>query len=438
MPDFIFPLPPLQEVVLPNATLPAQVPVVKDLVELLPKDPIQLEQTVTYQWGVVRRKETKVFVTPTMPGEHVFVVEVDDEKGMRHSVRCRITVNPDPKSLWKIIDPPEDAKYRKPHTATIAFDNGGWRPDGVNRHVRIIGASRRGRAHENGGSFRDDDMGFLWNKNMFLLAVADGAGSARFSREGSRLAVKNALASAQESLSKTWPKNLEDVGKALVRAAYSGFESIAKLVDGENKETDSTDKPVEWRDFNTTLLLAAVRRGFFGKTQIVAFSIGDGAIAWCSHSGGKLMCAPDTGTAGGETRFITTPTIWKNASSNWDSFRGRIFTIEVPDREAKTGCLVMMSDGVSDPFFETNEDLSDVDQWKNFLKELPTTPDDFSGSSDPESEANRLLDWLSFYRTGNHDDRTILILRPRTTPWFTTCRASNASENHHAPQQRKS
>jgi hypothetical protein len=89
-------------------------------------------------------------------------------------------VNPDPKSLWKVIDPPADAPFFKK-----SIDHRNISSATVN----IVAASRRGRSHEHAGTFRDDDFYINvsdesgWN----VLLVADGAGSARFSREGSRI-----------------------------------------------------------------------------------------------------------------------------------------------------------------------------------------------------------------------------------------------------------
>ena len=408
----VAPLPPVAEFRLPNATLPVANPVVGDLAAFLPGAPVPNEAAHDCDWGRIERTGTAIRVTPRKPGEHEYRIDVGAADGSRHSVLVRITVNPDPKSLWKVVEPPDGARFPKPHTATIAHET---------KSVRIVGASHRGRSHENAGAFRDDDMGVLIDRkhDVFLLAVADGAGSAAFSREGSRLAVSVALDSARESLFKrNWPDNLEEVGKVLMRAAYAGFQSIVKTVEESNKATGPESKPLKWKDFNTTLLLAAVKRLRFGKLRIAAFSIGDGAVSWTSARRTELLCVPDSGSAAGETRFLTTNDVWKDASKDWESFRKRIFTIEVPKGESKTGALFLMTDGVSDPLFETDADLKDDAQWKAFRNELPTTPDDNAGRSDPEAEAKRLLDWLSFYREGSHDDRTILVFRPTSRPMF--------------------
>jgi hypothetical protein len=64
----------------------------------------------------------------------------------------------------------------------------------VRGDIRIAAASRRGRSHEHAGSFRDDDfyINHCQETGWSVMLVADGAGSAVNSREGSRIAVKTA------------------------------------------------------------------------------------------------------------------------------------------------------------------------------------------------------------------------------------------------------
>ncbi len=85
-------------------------------------------------------------------------------------------VNPDPKSLWKVIDPPSDAPFYKKSIDHQSVCRSG---------IHIAGASRRGRSHEHVGSFRDDDyyLNFSDVSGWSVLLVADGAGSAKYSRK---------------------------------------------------------------------------------------------------------------------------------------------------------------------------------------------------------------------------------------------------------------
>jgi hypothetical protein len=62
-----------------------------------------------------------------------------------------------------------------------------------------------------------------------------------------------------------------------------------------------------------------------------------------------------------------------------------------------------MTDGVSDPFFETDNGLIDPARWALLWKEL--IPVFQSANAD-----TALADWLHFFKPGHHDDRTIAIL----------------------------
>ena len=86
------------------------------------------------------------------------------------------------------------------------------------------------------------------------------------------------------------------------------------------------------------------------------------------------------------------------------------FTI-VPDFTA----LFLMTDGVSDPMFETDRNLKDYSRWEEFYEKLRKGfPEDEIGgvdlSDDNAMAKDQLLRWLDFWSPGNHDDRTIAIL----------------------------
>ena len=83
----------------------------------------------------------------------------------------------------------------------------------------------------------------------------------------------------------------------------------------------------------------------------------------------------------------------------------------VPDFTA----LFLMTDGVSDPMFETDKNLNDFAKWEEFYNTLKKgfPEDEIAGvnlSDDNEESKNELLKWLDFWSPGNHDDRTIAIL----------------------------
>ena len=70
--------------------------------------------------------------------------------------------------------------------------------------------------------------------------------------------------------------------------------------------------------------------------------------------------------------------------------------------------LFLMTDGVSDPKFETDANLKSYDKWNELWADLKENGVELT--DDNEEAANQLLNWLDFWSPGNHDDRTIAIL----------------------------
>ena len=90
-------------------------------------------------------------------------------------------ITPDPRSMWKDLPADETAPFQKANSAS----QGGALADGL----VVIAASERGRSHANEGKFRDDHFLIKTGpeaNGWLFFAVADGAGSAKYSREGSK------------------------------------------------------------------------------------------------------------------------------------------------------------------------------------------------------------------------------------------------------------
>jgi hypothetical protein len=101
------------------------------------------------------------------------------------------------------------------------------------------------------------------------------------------------------------------------------------------------------------------------------------------------------------------PEIFKDAKSVMDRLR---FSIE----EDFTA-LMLMTDGISDPMFETDNNLNSYNKWEEFWNKLQTgfSDDNIPGVElidDNEEARFQLLRWMDFWSPGNHDDRTIAIL----------------------------
>ena len=342
---------------------------------------------------LIDETSNKLVGTPTIAGEHDIGVQWTLSGTNWHDGVCKLIVNPDPRSLWKVLEPPLDDPYYKNNLdSRIIADHS---------ELKILAASRRGRSHEHAGTFRDDDfyIGRSPSSNWDILIVADGAGSASSSRWGSKLAVEAAgnylmsILGSEEAVSldqaiKTWTTDQRKVGEE-VQKLFRSMTTAA--IDSVEKEALS--KNVSAKDYSTTLLVVITKQyteGIF----IASFWVGDGAIVAYDQQGKvRLMGRPDSGEFAGQTRFLD------RSALSPDSFASRVAIGLYPDLLA----IILMTDGVSDPIFETDVGLQDKTKWGNLWEEL--TP--LLTSEEPDKE---VLKWLDFFSPGNHDDRTIALM----------------------------
>lgn len=333
-----------------------------------------------------------------------------DEKDLLQR-KFPIAINPDPRTLWKDVPTPEDIEYYQPdrdHTYVKVEAR-----DGIPQKD-IVAASQRGRSHAHEGNPRDDHfrVEYLEDCGWYVMAVADGAGSAKYSRKGSWLACDTSVEHCKSYFSDE--KSLHDFEEYIT--TYNGEandeyrkllgDSIHQLIGNaafksyKAIEAEAVSKGVPIKNYATTLLLAVCKKFDFGWF-VASFWVGDGAMCIYDKERKyfKLLGTPDEGEFAGQTRFLTMPEIFRDATS----FYGRLkFSIE-QDFTA----LMLMTDGVSDPMFETDANLNKIEKWdalwENITKVVKLTDDN------TESQY-QLMQWLDFWSQGNHDDRTIAIL----------------------------
>lgn len=329
-------------------------------------------------------------------------------KGALHNkpveILAHLAVIPDPKSLWVAVDSDKNDRFWKPDEAFLC----------VNGDYFMVGASKRGRSHAKDGGFRDDDFGILETGDGWgVIVVADGAGSAKFSRRGSQIAVQNILEKLPPLLSDKVNGRLPRLITAFLHGSPAAEEQIKShlyqsLVTSAFEAAGAIEKEAQSlgespADFLTTLVLCVVKRmreGWF----IAGFSIGDGGAAAFNIEDGSLfpLTAPDSGEFAGQTRFL-------QRSEFTDGFEGmakRIFFTVSPDI---TGILAM-TDGISDPIFATDSQFANPARWKEFWESDLSKNVDFSADCDVIGA--QMLNWLDFWSPGNHDDRTLVAVLP--------------------------
>ena len=331
--------------------------------------------------------------SPTESGDFDITVLWSSQSCPEGQTKILFVVNPNPRSLWKVIEPPSEAPYPKAHVDYKGI---------CNERVRIAAASRRGRSHEHVGSFRDDDfyINHSDDSGWSVMLVADGAGSAVNSRQGSHIAT----ATAGEYLFSQFKGSQGLALKKLIinwaaedKAATSNtmlhhFKMAAKIAIN-SIENESIHSGQNLKSYSTTLLATVSFRE--GEELFAAsFWLGDGAIAAYSTAGTvRVLGQPDSGEYAGQTRFLDKDIIDDPA------FTRRISIGKWND----VSHLILMTDGVSDPRFETDNGLKDYTKWQDLVADL-------SPCLVEEAQAPvRLAEWLNFFSTGNHDDRTIVV-----------------------------
>ena len=326
-------------------------------------------------------------------------------------------INPDPRSLWKNIPTDPNIEYyqvdQECDYVKVLEKDGKPQKD-------IVVASQRGRSHAHEGKPRDDHYRakYIDQSGWYVMAVADGAGSAEYSRKGSTIACDTAVAHCESFFEDT--TNVANLEEYIT--AYAGTEGTSRQDEQEYRKLlgdeiyklvgnaalkahraiaeEAVQKNVDIKKYSTTLLLAVCKQFDFGWF-VGSFWVGDGAMAIYDKDRHyvRLLGTPDGGEYAGQTRFLTMPEIFRDGASFYSRLR---FSIE-----KGFTALMLMTDGVSDPMFETDANLQRIEKWDAFWDNLTQSVE---LTDDNEQSKDQLLAWLDFWSKGNHDDRTIAIL----------------------------
>ncbi len=337
-----------------------------------------------------------------------FKLEDQSEEAAFNEKTLMLIVNPDPKTLWKNLESDRQDPY--------------WKEDNVTMFApfndrNILVSSKRGRSHANVGSFREDDFAFSDLDNGWSIAiVADGAGSAKFSRKGSALACQTLL---DYFKGKPAIEGLAEFD-ALVHQHKTGhneatqkkvnhfiYNNLGKGVFHVHKtlEEFAAKSGMGLKDLSTTFVFTLVKKYDIGYA-LLSFGVGDCPMAVLNKKMSKVILLNwiDVGEFGGGTRFITMPEIFKN-----EKFATR-FGFQLVD---DFSYLFLMSDGIYDPKFVVEAGLANIKKWQDFVEDLRGKNEDNAvvdlqiGNTGIEKQ---LSDWMDFWSPGNHDDRTLAIV----------------------------
>lgn len=272
-------------------------------------------------------------------------------------------------SLWKYLPVPEVDKEPEPFPeylhSTVDYPGG-----------RVIAARVRGKKHKHEGTNCDDWYETANYQRITLLAVADGAGSKKFSRVGAQKSCRAAVGYLANSLENILSQNsdlyadlAEDLAapkcaaacgllaNAVQQAVLKAFEAVEAAFYSRAAKADyakTLGRTLQLRDLSSTLLLAMVvpLSELSQECVLVSCQVGDGMIASLNTQGEfagalKLLGTPDSGDFSGETDFLTSPKMQnlENLQTRTRISRGLLDTV------------LVMTDGVSDDYFPNDTEL---------------------------------------------------------------------------------
>ncbi len=179
---------------------------------------------------------------------------------------------------------------------------------------RVVSAAAIGTSHRTNGSDCQDDcwamVEQLGGERVLTVFVADGAGSARYGRDGATTAVQSAARFMAEAFASGALALTAEQAPALARDCVQAVRSAILEMASARSDADAVggidaidteDKnSIEARDFACTFL------GAISTSQAtLVFQIGDGAIVLDTGNGLELFTAPMTGEYANMTHFVT-------------------------------------------------------------------------------------------------------------------------------------
>ena len=237
----------------------------------------------------------------------------------------------------------------------------------------FIAARVRGKKHKHDGTNCDDWFAAAQAGDIAIVAVADGAGSKRFSRVGARAASEAAVGSIYEQLTRCEaadPEKRAALALPMADAAFvgactrlgailhEGVLAARRAVEaafyercGREAYTALLGRDLALADFAATLLVTiAVPVPELAERLFISCQVGDGmTCAIDTHApygkAVKLLGKPDSGDFSGETDFLTSA-----AMAELASLQNRTLVTR-----GAYDLLLTMTDGVADDYFNEKE-----------------------------------------------------------------------------------
>lgn len=263
----------------------------------------------------------------------------------------------------------------------------------------LVLASRRGRLHAHRGEHREDAGAMGTLDGGWVVAVADGAGSAAWSRLGSAIATHVVTRTfALRVLDGRAPASM--LAPALRDAARDAYEALRTFADACQ---------IAPRELRTTLLVVALHAGHVGVLQV-----GDGAMALRDRDG--ALVHPHTAATGDFSGEVA------HFLPDEGSLPVLLASLQVHAADT-VDAVVLATDGVEDPWYPfTRRGAALFDVLQHGCADVATLPDGLQlahsdSVTDQADPARALAEWLAFEKRGENDDRTLCLVerRPRAS-----------------------
>jgi len=247
-------------------------------------------------------------------------------------------------------------------------------------HWRWAAASQQGAGHIVAGTLcQDAHRVYELPRGILIAIVADGAGSASRSHDGSTLAVDTLGGYLAEALipEETTEADLEVLLRRGFVAAYTAIKDLA----------EQNDLPIS--DFHTTLACAIVTRA-----SVAIAHIGDGTIVCWDRPGElEVVARPDHGEFANSTFFVT------ELPQQLDHMHIRVMARQCQG-------VALTTDGLLEVAFE--DSYSEIKPWFPFFEPLIERVHNASIDNDLSA---RMQAFLASPKIGNatNDDVTLII-----------------------------
>lgn len=262
---------------------------------------------------------------------------------------------------------------------------------------QLLLVSRRGRVHAHRGEHREDAGSITATPHGWCAAVADGAGSAPYSRLGAAIATQVFTHSMQAALGPDTSTSAATANDILANAMqHAATASNAAMRDFAERTG------LAHRDLRTTLLAATLH-----SDTLALMQVGDGAMS-LRHADGR-MSHPHTAATGdysGEVAYFLPD----------DGALEQLQQSLVLQPRADCVGLVLATDGVEDPWYPFTRHagtlFSQLARGSSDADALPTGLT--SAWHEPVLSApdrvQALTAWLGFEKRGENDDRTLCVI----------------------------